>query len=68
MFYKINVPERLFDFVDLRSTLLTLDNAQTSLALYSLNRNVNLLKCCTNFYCGKKAKAMRLTLFTNISH
>ena len=24
--------------------------------------------CCTNFHCGEKAKAMRLTLFTNISH
>ena len=23
---------------------------------------------CTNFHCGEKAKAMRLTLFTNISH
>ena len=27
-----------------------------------------VVSCCTNFHCGEKAKAMRLTLFTNISH
>ena len=62
--------------VDLRSTLLTLGNAQTSLALLSLNRNVNLLTVNRAFFSsakvllvgyrlGKSGKAERMVWLLN---